>query len=100
MSELTVRDENAVLKAFIALTFFPVSVTVSGVTLKYLWGWFVVPLGVKPIGIIWALGLSIIIGRFTGSGKASTDPLGKMIAINLGMNGFMLLLGYIYHLYM
>lgn len=92
--------ENIILKFLLGMIFMPVSCAVSGITVKYLWGWFIVPLGVRPVGILWALGISILVGRLTYSGPASKDSFGMQIAASLGANGLMLLLGYIYHLYM
>jgi hypothetical protein len=31
---------------------------VRGFVLSILWGWFIVPLGVNPIGMAWAIGIS------------------------------------------
>lgn len=44
--------------------------------LSWLWAWFMVPLGVHPIGIAWAIGLSGLIGMLTQSAKVGKDPEG------------------------
>lgn len=36
-----------------------------GIVLSDLWLWFMVPLGVKPIGTAWAIGISCLGGMFT-----------------------------------
>jgi hypothetical protein len=47
----------------------------SGFVLSILWGWFVVPRGVRAINVPWAIGLCLIIYRFTaGIRKRKSDP--------------------------
>jgi hypothetical protein len=44
--------------------------------LSILWGWFVVPLGVRAINVPWAIGLCLIINHLTTAGirKRKSDP--------------------------
>lgn len=56
------------VKALIAMPFLlllgiPVSL-LGGVVLQDLWGWFLVPLGAAPIGLINAVGVSLIASFF------------------------------------
>jgi hypothetical protein len=43
----------------------PVSIVVNGLLLRLFWGWFVVPLGLAPIGIAHALGISVLVAMLT-----------------------------------
>lgn len=45
----------------------------NGFALSYLWLWFVVPLGVKPLGIAHAIGLGAIV-RFLTHQYSSDSP--------------------------
>ena len=46
--------------AFVSCT---IATTLSrGLVLSILWGWFIVPLGVVPIGVLLAIGISITLG--------------------------------------
>jgi hypothetical protein len=61
MSEKT---EKGLIAIFALALLFPVAL-LRGVVLKDLWSWFIVPLGVKQIGMAEALGLSLILGYCT-----------------------------------
>ena len=58
----------AYIVAAIPLYFF------SGWVLAKLWGWFVVPLGVVPITLAWAVGLSVLVGLFRPVPVSRRDP--------------------------
>jgi len=38
-----------------------VASSLEGLVLSYLWEWFVVPLGMKPVGILHAIGLCVLL---------------------------------------
>lgn len=87
-----------------AISVWFVSVLYSGLVLKLLWSWFVVPFGVMPITIAWAIGLSCIIELAKGvpaSLKAhETDPaILELFKPYLGITLF-LVVGFIAHLFM
>lgn len=43
-----------------------VSAILTGVTLKLLWGWFIVPIfGLPPLSIVGAIGIAVIAGLMT-----------------------------------
>lgn len=37
---------------------------INGWAILKLWGWFVVPLGVMPIGLAWAIGIAVLASMF------------------------------------
>lgn len=81
-----------------------ISVLYAGLTLTFLWSWFVVPLGVMPINMAWAIGLSCIVGLAKGVPASlkiyETDPsILEMFKPYLGITLF-LVFGYIAHLFM
>lgn len=53
------------VSAIVFAAYIPVLI-LDGYVLKTLWWWFVVPLGIQPIGICWALGLAGIFGLLKG----------------------------------
>ncbi len=48
-------------------------IMLRGFVLSVLWLWFIVPLGVSPIGIAWGIGLSILVGLFTMNFAKQTE---------------------------
>ncbi|MHC4621207.1 MAG: hypothetical protein ACYTEQ_25955 [Planctomycetota bacterium] len=59
------EDTSAVIFGVILLILLmPFSAAWRGLVLSELWGWFVVPLGLEPIGIAHAIGLSLAVGMF------------------------------------
>lgn len=52
-----------------------------GFVLSILWAWFLVPLGVPPIGIAGAIGVTLMIDMFipTNSGKSTTEAISIML---------------------
>ena len=55
---------ESVAAFFIYCLAIPIAILWKAYVLSVLWGWFVVPLGVPPISIAWAYGLSCIVGLF------------------------------------
>lgn len=79
----------------------------SGYIFSELWGWFIVPLGVKAIGTAHAMGLSIAVsfpflGHYVSSQKSSKNDdigMGTLIRIVVGVT-ILWLAGYIIYLNM
>jgi len=58
------------------LTAMMLSAVTNGIVIPHLWNWFIVPLGVVPIGFWLAIGLSLFVGLFTPpSGSGFSDDL-------------------------
>lgn len=73
-----------------------------GVVLSYLWGWFLVPLGMPPIGIMMALGVSLLVTFLTYhhlSVKQDLHPLKTRLSMSIFYPAMVFLVGYIYHIY-
>lgn len=75
-----------------------------GWVLSYLWLWFVVPLGVQPIGLWHAFGLSMMISMLTGSkvapypkpeGLDALKQLGETALLGVVSALFVLGIGYL-----
>ncbi len=83
-----------------------VGTILRGFVLSILWGWFVVPFGVPPIGIAWAIGLSLMVGMVArdSAPKKTDDEPGKAVAKFLGLMLLLPLLtlglGWIIHAWM
>lgn len=91
----------------VGLAMVPVSIILRGFVLCQLWLWFVVPLGVKEIGIAHALGLSTAISMFGGHSsspdmeKRGDVPLAVwMVVMAVIPPLFCLLVGWIFHSFM
>jgi hypothetical protein len=93
-------------KLFI-VTLTLISMVLQVVLLTSLWGWFVVPLGVSPIGYAHAFGLNILVTYFQVRSQKIFKPdvlvkrsYRKRIGTNIGLQITALILGYIATLFM
>ena len=75
-----------------ALFFF--AVVINGMGMMFMWGWFVVPLGVAPIGLAHSVGLAGMV-RFLCMGvskKKNDDPVAvvamQSVAMTVIVTGF------------
>jgi len=77
----------------------PFSFVISGFVISIMWEWFVVPLGVKSIGIAHAIGLSSLVGLMTAdtTRKSERRHTGEIILLRLLVWAIVLLVGYIAH---
>jgi hypothetical protein len=55
------------------------SVILDGWVLTRLWYWFVVPLGVRPLGVAQAIGLAVIVRWLTGYETPTKKDTGELI---------------------
>lgn len=78
---------------------------IRGYVLSTLWGWFMVPLGLHPIGVALAIGVSLVIGLFTHQthptdykkeDRRPATTIGELIGQILSPF-FVLFVGYIVH---
>jgi hypothetical protein len=108
-SPLEIAIANVIISigaiAFFALTLAALSIW-SGYVLSILWGWFLVPMGAKQIGVAHAIGLAAIVNVFMGQrgvngndDKKNTNWGGKLIAVIIGPL-FALFVGWITHFFM
>lgn len=58
---------------FIELALPIISIFWGGFVASVLWGWFIVPLGVAPIGVLHASGIAIVVSAFLGSRGLRAD---------------------------
>ena len=72
-----------------------------GFVLKILWAWFVIPLGVMPLGLAHAIGFSVIVGLLTSAchKEDEKDPWATFAGAMGGPLGA-LAFGAIVHLFM
>ena len=97
---------------FVILSIFmviPLITIFRGFVLQKLWLWFMIPFGLSEIGLAHALGLSVLIGLFTGSGSTKKDKnsdgpdyegLANSIGTSLLTSTLVLLMGWIFHCFM
>ena len=73
-------------------------VILRGWVLTQLWAWFVTPtLGLPALGVAAAIGLSLIVGHFSGSGSSESDPdFGKILLKGIFQAVFFLFFGWIW----
>jgi hypothetical protein len=68
----------------------------NGIIVHLLWRWFVVPLGVSEIGILHAIGLSLLASVWKGLGRKPDDePFGKSVARSFGGGIFIIAIAYV-----
>lgn len=90
-----------------SLAVLPIAIVYTGFALSYLWLWFFVPLGIMPIGMCHALGISTLISLYAPQNynKKSDEQntgiaLVKTIFLRTIHSTFALVLGYIWHYFM
>lgn len=74
----------------------------SGFTLFVLWGWFIVPLGVKAVSIPLALGISLTVRQMTIDLHATREKVDTTTAMltHIAANASFLGIGWIYHCFL
>src|SRR5271156_2972201 len=89
------------LLAFVGImALIPISIMFNAFVLHKMWAWFIVPLGVAPIGLAHAWGIAILMGMFTMSlktGSKDKDEKVAEVAVLLVGPLFTLLFGWIAH---
>lgn len=92
---------SALVMFLTGLAVWLLSVLFCGYTFVHLWQWFVVPLGVVPVTLPWALGLSLFVSLAKGWPEGGEN---EKVAVTLlkpfAVYAAALLLGYVFHLYM
>lgn len=79
LSEDEVKGASCLLSMVLTFAALPFYAVLLGFTFATLWRWFVVPsLGVQPIGILYAIGLSLTIRLLTFS-YTKSDPNEDML---------------------
>ena len=75
--------------------FWLISLVYSGFAVYLVWGWFVVPLGVMPISLPWAIGLCCLAGLLRGGYFKAFDktenPFFTLLMINIGTTGYIVI---------
>lgn len=78
-----------------------VSLGLATITTIYLWGWFIVPFGLPPLNIPWAMRVSLFVGRATMTECKKDDKTFTFRIIeSCLMSGFVLLMGWLISLAM
>jgi len=67
------------VKVLTAIALAIATMPLFGVVLRSLWAWFVVPLGVPPIGIAHAVGLSVVVAVFKSIRVDDDDETGPVV---------------------
>ena len=72
----------------------------AGGVLSYLWGWFVVPMGVTPITPQWGCGLMIIVALLKGMPDGDgNDSISTVLFKSFSLTTAALALGAVLHFY-
>lgn len=96
------NEMEKIMKIAVSLLAFVVGIIVRGFVVSIGWGWFIVPLGVTPIGFAHALGISVFAAAMThkiDTNKPEKDGL-QMMVEGLIMNVLILGFMWIYQLFM
>jgi len=88
-------------KFFSGAVLLIIAILINGFVLKYLWGWFMVPLGIVQIGIAHAIGITVIVGYLTQrDSKVNMDGfIERLVSVAIA-SLLILLIGYIVHSFM
>jgi len=94
-------DETEGVFALLTLLLLPVSIIIHGILLKIMWGWFMVPLGLQPIGAAHALGVGVLIGMFTARTHSNKNESAVSAFLSMLLRPlFYLIFGAIFHAFM
>ena len=94
------------LTALVLILGLPLVMIVKGLVLSTLWSWFVVPLGMDPISIPAAIGLSLTLSLFTGMSETGADTetppeaLGYLFGYGVFVPLLLLFIGWVLTLFM
>lgn len=97
------------LGCLIALVTMPISTVLRGYVLSVLWAWFIVPqFDVKPLGIVSAIGVALVVGWLAKDTAPSPvkdkkpflETIVEGVFLSIAMPLMILFTGYIVHLFM
>lgn len=89
---------NAVL-ALVQIVGTPIWLAWSGLVLHRLWGWFVVPLGLPPIGIAHAAGLGLLCTFASYRNLKAEENMLRVLVAEIFVPGTFLCWGWLVHRY-
>jgi hypothetical protein len=78
-------------KAVLLFLWMPVGALISGWAMMTLWGWFIVPLGVRAIGMAHGWGLAMMVGLYTHHTPDKREPFDIIVS---GLITILLVLGF------
>ncbi|EML1933748.1 MULTISPECIES: hypothetical protein [Serratia] len=78
------------------------SIIYIGFSATILWSWFIVPFGITPINLAWAVGLACLFGLGRGIPRSSedNDKLFSELLMPYISTTLLLIIGYISHIFM
>lgn len=92
------------MNVILALLLMPVAAILSGVTISFLWDWFIVTTFAAPqLSIPASIGIAYLVKYLTldiGVTRDKGVPAYLMLLIGMFMSGLTLLCGFIVHLFM
>jgi hypothetical protein len=96
------------LGCLLLLALLPFTIALRGFVLSKLWFYFIVPLGMNPIGLAHAYGLSILVQLFSGHYVKSEemkdgemgDLLTKFVGNAIALPLFMWFMGWFFYCFM
>lgn len=90
------------MKLVALLAWAPIGMIYSGVVLTKLWGWFLVPYGLKPISLIIAIGISLILSQIKGYTKKEDKDISALDVIlgSIIHNSTLFIVGFVLSLIM
>lgn len=74
------------------------SIIYIGFSATILWSWFIVPFGITPINLAWAVGLACLFGLGRGIPRSSEDN--SELLMPYISTTLLLIIGYVSHIFM
>ena len=87
-------------KILSVILLIPISVTLRGIAVALLWGWFLTPLGLPTISIPLAIGISLLVGYLTGNYKEDAEDIGEAVLDAILAPIFVIIVGFIISLFL
>lgn len=89
-------------QTLILFAILPLSLIINGCCFLLMWGWFVVPLGVAPVGLAQAAGLLMLVGflKFKSSDESRQVEFGLRVLNTLFIGPLVTLISFPIHVMM
>ena len=95
--------ETSLIDVLLGVLLVLILILASGITLSYLWSWFVVaPFSAPKIGIAHACGLSLLIALLRGVKDDDDEdkPFAEKMLVGISLHVIVFVMGWVLHLWM
>ena len=85
------------MEALVIFLWLPISFFLHGLIFKSLWEWFLIPLGVGPIGIAQSIGIMLMFSMVFRNRQKVEEEVEHLVLKDLVESGLIFLIAWIVH---